>query len=65
METTGVRQGMSIMQLDVMDTDFQGLYSIKLSVEVSAVLHSEWTKYCPMLSVCDLRGSRWGIMISE
>ena len=31
-----------------------GLYAIKLSVEVSAVLPSEWTKYCPMLSVCDL-----------
>ena len=31
-----------------------GLCAIKLSVEVSAVLRSEWTKYCPMLSVCDL-----------
>ena len=31
-----------------------GLYAIKFSVEVSAVLYSEWTKYCPMLSVCDL-----------
>ena len=31
-----------------------GLYAIKLSVEVSAVLRLEWTKYCPMLSVCDL-----------
>ena len=31
-----------------------GLYAIKLSVEVSAVLRSDWTKYCPMLSVCDL-----------
>ena len=31
-----------------------GLYAIKLSVEVSAVLRSEWTKYCPMLKVCDL-----------
>ena len=31
-----------------------GLYAIKLSVEVSAVLRSEWTKYCPMISVCDL-----------
>ena len=30
------------------------LYAIKFSVEVSAVLCSEWTKYCPMLSVCDL-----------
>ena len=29
-----------------------GLYAIKLSVEVSAVLRSGWTKYCPMLSVC-------------
>ena len=44
----------------VMDTVFHrggaimGLYVIKLSVEVSAVLCSEWTKYCPMLSVCDL-----------
>ena len=31
-----------------------GLYAIKLSVEVSASLFSEWTKCCPMLSVCDL-----------
>ena len=31
-----------------------GLYALKLSVEVSAVLRSEWTKYCPMLNVCDL-----------
>ena len=31
-----------------------GIYAIKLSVEVSAVLRSEWTKYFPMLSVCDL-----------
>ena len=30
------------------------LYAIKLSVEVSAVLCSEWTKYCPILRVCDL-----------
>ena len=30
-----------------------GLYAINLSVEVSAVLRSELTKYCPMLSVCD------------
>ena len=28
-----------------------GLYAIKLSVEVSAVLRSEWTKCCPMLSI--------------
>ena len=27
---------------------------MKLSVEVSAVFRSEWTIYCPMLSVCDL-----------
>ena len=27
---------------------------MKLSVEVSDVLHSEWTKYCPMLSKSDL-----------
>ena len=31
-----------------------GLYAINLSVEVSAVLRSEWTEYCPMLSECDL-----------
>ena len=31
-----------------------GLYAINLSVEVSAVLRSEWTEYCPMLSVCVL-----------
>ena len=31
-----------------------GLYAINLIVEVSAVLRSEWTKLCPMLSVCDL-----------
>ena len=31
-----------------------GLYAIKFSVEVSAVLRSECTKYGPMLSVCDL-----------
>ena len=30
------------------------LYAIKLSAEVSAVLCSEGTKYCPMLSVWDL-----------
>ena len=29
-------------------------YAIKLGVEVSAVLRSEWTKYCSMLSVCDV-----------
>ena len=28
--------------------------AIKLSIEVSAVIRSEWTKYCPILSVCDL-----------
>ena len=27
---------------------------MKLGVEVSAVLRSEWTKFCPILSVCDL-----------
>ena len=27
---------------------------MKLSFEMSAVLCSELTKYCPMLSVCDL-----------
>ena len=31
-----------------------GLYAIKLSIEVYAVLRSEWTKYCSVLSVCDL-----------
>ena len=25
-----------------------------LSIEVSAVLRSEWTKYCPIISVCYL-----------
>ena len=30
------------------------LYAIKLSAEVSVVLRSEWTKYCPMLSVREL-----------
>ena len=29
-------------------------YAIKLSVEVSAVLRTGWTKHCPMLSECDL-----------
>ena len=46
------------MRSGVMDTVFHSGdawdYAIKLSVEVSAVLRSEWTKYCPMLSVCDL-----------
>ena len=47
------------MQSGVMDTvyhssDVIGLYAIKLSVEVFAVLRSERTKYCPILSVCDL-----------
>ena len=54
METTGVRQGMIIMHSGVMDTVFHSGNAIKLSVEVSAVIRSEWTKYCPMLSVCDL-----------
>ena len=31
-----------------------GLYALKLSVEVFAVLCSEWTRCCPMLSVSDL-----------
>ena len=31
-----------------------GFYAIKMSFEVSAVLQSEWTKYCSVLSVCDL-----------
>ena len=31
-----------------------GLYATKLIVEISVVLRSEWTKYCPLLSVCDL-----------
>ena len=51
METTGVHQGMIIMHSGVMDTFF---YAIKLSAELSAVHRSEWTKYCPMLSVCDV-----------
>ena len=31
-----------------------GLYAIKYRAEVCKVIRSEWTKYCPMLSVCDL-----------
>ena len=58
METTGVHQGMIIMHSGVMDTVFHSGdawdYANKLGVEVSAILRSEWTKYCPMLSVCDL-----------
>ena len=58
METTGVHQGMYIMHSGVMDTVFHSGdvwdYVIKLNVEVFTVLCSEWTKYCPMLSVCDL-----------
>ena len=59
METTGVHQGMIKMHSGVMDTvlhsgDAWDSMPLKLSVEVSAVLLSEWTKYCPMLSVCDL-----------
>ena len=55
METTGVHQGMIIMHSGVMVTIFHSGddYAIKLNVEVSAVLRSEWTNYCPMLSVCD------------
>ena len=46
------------MHSGVMDTVFHSSDAWdsmpKLSVEVSAVLRSEWTKYCLMLSVCDL-----------
>ena len=46
METTGIRQGMILMQSGVMYTVFHSgdawdFYAIKLSVEVSAVLRSE------------------------
>ena len=58
METTGVHQGVIKMHSGVMDTVFHSGdacdYAIKLSFEVSAVLRSEWTKYCSVLSVCDL-----------
>ena len=47
--------GMGIMNFDVMDTAFHsGDEWDTMSVEVSPVLHSEFTKYCPMLSVLDL-----------
>ena len=59
MKTIGVRQGMSIMDSGVMDTVFHSgdawdSVPYKLSVELSAVLRSDGTKYCPMLSVSDL-----------
>ena len=53
METIGVHQGVIIMHLGVMDTVFHSgdaWYSLPY---VSAVLRSNWTKYCSVLSVCD------------
>ena len=58
METTGVHQGMIIMHSGVMDTVFHSGDAWD-SMPINWVLKyppfsSEWTKYCPMLSVCDL-----------
>ena len=51
MKTTGVRQGIGIgiMHSDLMDIVFHSVDAC----EVSAVIRSEWTKYCPMLNVWD------------
>ena len=49
METTGIHQGMGIIDSDLMD-----IFAINLNSQVSAVVCSERTKYCPMLSVRDL-----------
>ena len=39
---------------DTVSHSGDALYAIKLSVEVSAVRRSKWTKNCPIISVCDL-----------
>ena len=54
METTGVHQGMIMMHSGVMATVFHSGNGWDSMPEVYAVLRSEWTKYCSVLSVCDL-----------